>query len=59
MLCIGYCEAKAGEGLVAIVSQPLTRLNLATLDFATLSHKGRGEESAGSYSHARCPGALR
>src|SRR5216683_3761428 len=37
-------EAKAGEGLVLVVSRPLTRLNLATLDFATLSHKGRGEE---------------
>ena len=25
---------------------PLTRLNLAVLDFATLSHKGRGKENS-------------
>jgi hypothetical protein len=25
-------------------SEPLSRLSLASLDFATLSHKGRGEE---------------
>jgi hypothetical protein len=25
------------------IKKPLTRLSLATLDFATLSHKGRGK----------------
>jgi hypothetical protein len=41
-------EAKAGEGLVPYMPLPLTRLHLATLDFATLSHKGRGEEGVHS-----------
>src|SRR3984885_5293804 len=35
--------AKGGEGSVPHAPQPLTRLNLAKLDFATLSRKGRGE----------------
>jgi hypothetical protein len=38
-------KAKAGEGLVHQTVKPLTQLNLAMLDFATLSHKGRGEKA--------------
>jgi len=34
---------EAGEGFLTLLKvTPLTRLNLAPLDFATLSHKGRG-----------------
>jgi hypothetical protein len=49
MPTIGYGAAKAGEGSVPQAPQPLTRLNLAKLDFATLSHKGRGEVSVALY----------
>src|SRR2546429_54765 len=36
-------EARRGEGSdLSIELEPLTRLSLASLDFATLSHKGRG-----------------
>jgi len=39
--------SKAGEGAFhcsAVAARPLTRLNLAMLDFATLSRKGRGKK---------------
>jgi hypothetical protein len=34
------------EGLLLAERKPLTRLYLASLDFATLSHKGRGCDPA-------------
>jgi hypothetical protein len=38
---------EAGEGAFAATETfPLTRLGFAALNFATLSHKGRGEEAA-------------
>ena len=40
-------------GLFRTQSQPLTRLNLASLDLATLSHKRRGEEKRGVREYHR------
>jgi hypothetical protein len=37
-------------GTVYRRNKPLTRLNLTSFDFATLSHKGRGKEGI-SYRH--------
>ncbi len=52
MLCIGYGEAKAGEGLRPLVLwRPLTRLEFAALILATLSHKGSDNFSHLSFSY--------
>jgi hypothetical protein len=42
----GANEIRADEGLLLAERKPLTRLYLASLDFATLSHKGRGCDPA-------------
>src|SRR5579871_2656551 len=40
---VSSVSEKPGEGFFSSTDLPLTRLNLITFDFATLSHKGRGK----------------
>jgi hypothetical protein len=47
MLGIGYAKSVTDEGSPS--ANPLTRLEFAALIRATLSHKGRGEESIRNY----------